>query len=162
MPYKYKILSIDGGGIRGIIPAIILAEIEQETGKPIFEMFDLIAGTSTGGILALSLTKPNPVQPHNAHYPAKELVKLYEEKGHEIFSKPTIKKLADAWVNEIREHLHIYFPEVNIKSLFGSRYSSDGREKVLQEKLDNTQLEDLEGRQNSLKSLRGEGCGNLW
>jgi patatin-like phospholipase/acyl hydrolase len=51
----FKVLSIDGGGIRGIIPAMILAEIEDRTGKPIAEMFDLIAGTSTGGILALGL-----------------------------------------------------------------------------------------------------------
>ncbi len=53
-----KVLSIDGGGIRGIIPAMVLAEIERRTGERIAEMFDLIAGTSTGGILALGLTKP--------------------------------------------------------------------------------------------------------
>ena len=53
-----KILSIDGGGIRGIIPAMVLARIEDLTGKPISELFDLIAGTSTGGILALGLTRP--------------------------------------------------------------------------------------------------------
>ncbi|WP_176691194.1 patatin-like phospholipase family protein, partial [Wolbachia pipientis] len=45
---KY-ILSVDGGGIRGIIPAIILAEIESRTKKPISQIFDLMAGTSTGG-----------------------------------------------------------------------------------------------------------------
>ena len=72
--YKRKILSIDGGGIRGIIPAMILADIEKETGKQIFEMFDLIAGTSTGGILALGLTRPNP-------FPAQELVNFYKDKG---------------------------------------------------------------------------------
>ncbi|WP_441293680.1 patatin-like phospholipase family protein [Brasilonema octagenarum] len=55
---KYKILSIDGGGIRGIIPALLLAEIERRTQKPIFSLFDLITGTSSGGILALGLTKP--------------------------------------------------------------------------------------------------------
>ena len=59
MPYRFKLLSIDGGGVRGIIPAIILAEIEKRTGKRICELFDLIAGTSTGGILTLGLTKPN-------------------------------------------------------------------------------------------------------
>ncbi len=50
-----KILSIDGGGIRGVIPAMIMAEIESRTGKRIADMFDMIAGTSTGGILALGL-----------------------------------------------------------------------------------------------------------
>ncbi len=53
---KY-ILSVDGGGIRGIIPAIILAEIEQRTRKPIAEIFDLVTGTSTGGIVVAGLCK---------------------------------------------------------------------------------------------------------
>lgn len=53
---KY-ILSVDGGGIRGIIPAIILAEIEQRTRKTIAEIFDLMAGTSTGGIVVAGLCK---------------------------------------------------------------------------------------------------------
>jgi patatin-like phospholipase/acyl hydrolase len=44
----YKILSIDGGGIRGLIAGLILVEIEKRTGKAISELFDLIAGTSTG------------------------------------------------------------------------------------------------------------------
>ena len=50
--FSYSVLSIDGGGIRGIIPCTVLAEIEKRTGKPVAELFDLIAGTSTGGILA--------------------------------------------------------------------------------------------------------------
>ena len=56
-----KILSIDGGGIRGVIPALVLAEIEKRTNKRVADMFDLIAGTSTGGILALGLTIPPSV-----------------------------------------------------------------------------------------------------
>jgi len=47
------------GGIRGLIPARVLKEIEAHVGRPISEMFDLVAGTSTGGILALGLTKPD-------------------------------------------------------------------------------------------------------
>ena len=54
-----KVLSIDGGGIRGLIPALVLAEIEAKTGQAVAECFDLIAGTSTGGILALGLSKDN-------------------------------------------------------------------------------------------------------
>lgn len=75
-----KILSIDGGGIRGIIPAAILTEIEKRTGKRCKDMFDLIAGTSTGGILACGLTCPG-------NYTAEQLGKLYPEEGPSIFSK---------------------------------------------------------------------------
>jgi uncharacterized protein len=50
-----KILSIDGGGLKGALPAAFLAEVEEATGKPIVDHFDLIAGTSTGGIIAIGL-----------------------------------------------------------------------------------------------------------
>ncbi|MEN6606575.1 MAG: patatin, partial [Bryobacteraceae bacterium] len=46
MSRTIRILSIDGGGIRGVIPAMVLAEIEKATERPIAESFDLIAGTS--------------------------------------------------------------------------------------------------------------------
>ncbi len=82
-----RVLSIDGGGIRGIIPGILLEEIEQRTGKPICDLFDLIAGTSTGGILALGLTKPAPSRNGSPHYSAGELVDLYLQHGSRIFSK---------------------------------------------------------------------------
>ena len=84
MPDPIRILSIDGGGIRGIIPAMVLAELEKKTGRPTCELFDLIAGTSTGGILALALTKPD-AQGKPA-YSATQLIALYEREGHEIFS----------------------------------------------------------------------------
>ena len=51
----FRILSIDGGGIKGIFPAAFLAEIELLTGKSAANHFDLIVGTSTGGIIALGL-----------------------------------------------------------------------------------------------------------
>ena len=54
-----KVLSIDGGGIRGLIPAVVLAAVEERCGKRIAEAFDLLAGTSTGGILALALAHPD-------------------------------------------------------------------------------------------------------
>ena len=50
-----KVLTIDGGGIRGIIPAMILAEIQTRLGMGLFKAFDLITGTSTGGIIALGI-----------------------------------------------------------------------------------------------------------
>jgi hypothetical protein len=80
-----RVLSIDGGGIRGLIPALVLAEIEDRTGKPTCELFDLIAGTSTGGIIALGLAMPGVDGPK---YSARDLARLYEDKGHDIFFLP--------------------------------------------------------------------------
>lgn len=82
-----KILSIDGGGIRGVIPAMLLAEIERRIQRPAAELFDLVAGTSTGGILALGLTVPKI--PGEAVYSAKQLVDMYEREGRCIFSRST-------------------------------------------------------------------------
>jgi patatin-like phospholipase/acyl hydrolase len=90
-----KVLSIDGGGIRGIIPAMVLAEIERRTGKRIAEMFDLVAGTSTGGILALGLTKPG--QDGKPEYSAKRLIELYETEGGKIFSIPVWHRVHSGW-----------------------------------------------------------------
>jgi patatin-like phospholipase/acyl hydrolase len=80
-----KILSIDGGGIRGVIPAMLLAEIEKKTGKPIAGLFDLIAGTSTGGILALLLAVPQA--DGSPQYRAGQLVDFYEREGRNIFER---------------------------------------------------------------------------
>lgn len=55
---KFRILSIDGGGLRGVVPLTILKHIEELTGKPVWQSFDLIAGTSTGGLIACALTIP--------------------------------------------------------------------------------------------------------
>ena len=79
-----KVLAIDGGGIRGIIPATILAEIQNRLSVNLFEVFDLIAGTSTGGIIALGIgTKCKNNQP----YSPSALVDLYVQSGPEIFKK---------------------------------------------------------------------------
>ena len=53
---KFRILSIDGGGLRGIIPLQVIKEVEKLTGEPIHKTFDLIAGTSTGGLLTCALS----------------------------------------------------------------------------------------------------------
>lgn len=83
------ILSIDGGGIRGIIPATVLADLEERTGKPICALFDLIAGTSTGGILATALSAPDArgLPKHTA----KEVLAAYFLHGGEIFHKSTLR-----------------------------------------------------------------------
>lgn len=81
----FRILSIDGGGIRGIIPALVLTEIERRADRRISAMFDLIAGTSTGGMLALGLAAPD--QNGGPLFRAEELVALYERDGPRIFDR---------------------------------------------------------------------------
>jgi patatin-like phospholipase/acyl hydrolase len=78
-----RILSIDGGGIRGIIPAMLCQEIENTSKRRIYQLFDLIAGTSTGGILALGYCYPKE------GFPSASLVEFYLKKGPKIFSSPT-------------------------------------------------------------------------
>lgn len=75
---KRRILCIDGGGIRGVFPAAFLAEIEKHLKEPIGSYFDLIAGTSTGGLLAIGL---------GMGLRAERILSLYEQKGALIFGQ---------------------------------------------------------------------------
>lgn len=72
----FKILQIDGGGIRGIIPAVVCAEIEEKMGKPLHRIFDLISGTSTGAIIGGALA---------AGVPASRIRDLYLNEGRSLF-----------------------------------------------------------------------------
>jgi hypothetical protein len=72
-----QILTIDGGGIKGVVPAAFLAEIEEALGESITSYFDLIAGTSTGGIIALGL---------GLGLPAAEILHFYENLGPAVFA----------------------------------------------------------------------------
>jgi uncharacterized protein len=92
-----KVLSIDGGGIRGLIPAVVLAAVEERCGKRIAEAFDLLAGTSTGGILALALAHPDK------QYKAMDLIELYEEDGPKIFHRSLLRRLesVDGYIDEL-------------------------------------------------------------
>ena len=86
-----RVLPIDGGGIRGIVPALVLAHLEKTTGAPASELFDLMVGTSTGGILALALSlQGEEGQPLLG---AKRMVALYERHGAEIFEQSLWRKV---------------------------------------------------------------------
>lgn len=73
-----RILQIDGGGIRGIIPLSVLVEIEAQTGKPCWRIFSLMSGTSTGSIICGLLA---------AGVPAKVIYDVYVNKGKVLFKK---------------------------------------------------------------------------
>ena len=86
-----KVLAIDGGGIRGLIPALVLAEIERRTGRRTAEMFDLLAGTSTGGILACGLSRRG--EDGRPMYSAEQLAELYISEGPKIFDRSLVKTI---------------------------------------------------------------------
>jgi len=116
-----RILSIDGGGIRGLIPATVLVEIERLAGKRIAELFDVIAGTSTGGILAAGLCVPAE-NGKGPRYAASDLVSLYRDHGAEIFSASWLRKL--------------------VSLFFGSEYSPEKLEYYLKQQLGACRLAD--------------------
>ena len=93
MPKKIRILTIDGGGIRGIIPAAVAVYIENRiqriTKNPdarIADYFDFIAGTSTGGILTSTYLCPAIEGGHTYRFTAEDALRFYLEKGSYIFS----------------------------------------------------------------------------
>jgi hypothetical protein len=118
-----RVLSIDGGGIRGIIPAIVLKRLEELTGRPTSDMFDLLAGTSTGGIITLALTVPSS-KGGGPRYSAADLVELYESKGPDIFSASGWHKLAA------------------LGNLMDEKYGAQGLERVLGDYFGDTMLKD--------------------
>ena len=87
-----KVLSIDGGGIRGVIPALVLGEIERRTGRRTAELFDLIAGTSTGAILACALSRRG--EDGGPAHSAEELAELYLTEGPKIFDRSLLKQVS--------------------------------------------------------------------
>lgn len=91
---RFRILSIDGGGIKGVFPASFLASIEDNLEHPVREYFDLITGTSTGGIIALGL---------GFGLSAKQLAQFYIERGPTIFP-PDARTLLGLFKAFIRGH----------------------------------------------------------
>lgn len=104
MKNRFQILSLDGGGIKGVFSAAFLAKLEEDLKTNIIDHFDLIVGTSTGGIIALGL---------GLGQSPKELVEFYFNKGPEIFKKIPI------WTN--------------VKKVFVNKYSGDRLENIFKE-----------------------------
>lgn len=110
------ILSIDGGGIRGLIPATVLnflelelQRIEKDKNARLADYFDYIGGTSTGGLISMMLACPN-----NYKRPlksAEEIIQFYKDNGEKIFTRQTV-----SWWKFIRE-LYVFF--------FGNRTDED-------------------------------------
>jgi len=107
----FKILSLDGGGIKGLYAAKLLAQVEEKAGKLIGEYFDMICGTSTGGLLALGITNK---------IPCREIARFYEEHGPLIFPYET-------WI-----HRKLRFID---QICFGTKYGNEKLKAALKELL---------------------------
>ena len=130
MPKFTRVLSIDGGGIRGIIPGQVLVALEDKLNKAkkgarIADYFDLIAGTSTGGILACVYLCPARRGSTKPAFSAEQAVELYLERGDEIFDVPLLHRIRSA--GSIRDE----------------KYPADGLEDALKDYLKDLKLSEL-------------------
>jgi len=82
-----RVLSIDGGGVRGIGAASWCANLEHLTEKSIADMFNLLVGTSTGGIIASGLAMEDPNAPGSSLYSADDIVNFYNNESKKIFTR---------------------------------------------------------------------------
>ena len=122
-----RILCIDGGGIRGTFPAAVLARLEQDLSEPIGSYFDLIAGTSTGGIIAIGL---------GLGIPAQEILEVYETRGPMIFSqarKDWVGKVGRKW-------------RTARSFVWGHKYPSDELQSALKDVLGDSRIGDSRTR----------------
>lgn len=119
---KFILLTIDGGGVRGIIPAMILEEIEKRTKTPIYQMVDAVAGNSTGGIIALGLVVPHKENKSKNLYSAKDLVDLYKNQSKVIFQETLWHKIKTGY------------------NLWGPKYDRTNLDKILQNKFGDATL----------------------
>jgi patatin-like phospholipase/acyl hydrolase len=136
----FRILSLDGGGIRGVIPATMLAVIERQIGVPLNEYFHLIAGTSTGAILAAGIaTGRSPL----------ELAEIYQKKGSRIFPYRSLwsperlglvaqyglsaPKYTDKGLVEVlkEEYKYIKLSQVTATKLLMTSYDTINREPII-------------------------------
>lgn len=111
----YHVLALSGGGYRGLYTATVLAELEIALGRPIASHFDLICGTSAGGMLALGLA---------AEIPAQELKAMFEDEGNRIFGCRSLsRRLLGFWLNAkhdskgLKEVLSERFQDITIGNL---------------------------------------------
>jgi uncharacterized protein len=140
-----RILTIDGGGAKGAFPAAFLAAVEEETGRPIGEHFDLIAGASTGGVIALAL---------GLGLSARELVEFYLKRGPEIFHGHRL-------LRRLRQIAIAKYTHEPLKSVlcerFGERLLGDSRTRLLIPSLNLTT-----GRVHVFKTAHHPGLVRDW
>lgn len=133
MGERFRLLSIDGGGIRGLIPAMVLAHLEKKTGRATHELFDAVSGTSTGAIVALGLVRPMAKRGDAAR-----LVELYLREAPKIFREDwrdrlgVIPRLLARWLGTPSGF--------DTNDLWKPRYTADARRHILGGYFESTQL----------------------
>lgn len=113
---RFQILSLDGGGIRGAFAAAFLEQLEKELGGPIRRYFDLVAGTSTGGIIALAVALDEPMS---------RVVDFYRNMGPVIFTRRSPRRLG--WKGKVlRRCMQPLLARygINFDDLIQTRYDS--------------------------------------
>lgn len=119
-----NILVLTGGGVRGLIPLQVLAELERLTGKKTGELFDFMAGTSTGAINCAIMALPD-ASGSGRQFSAADILRDYVSNVRQMFSAP--------W----------YHKFLTVFGLFGPRYLPDGKVKVLRNYFGDLTLADL-------------------
>ncbi|MCC8398319.1 MAG: patatin-like phospholipase family protein [Rickettsia endosymbiont of Labidopullus appendiculatus] len=139
-----KVLCLTGGGMKGMAELVVLQKIEEITGQPISKLFNIISGTSVGGLIAALLTIPKEEGSTEPRYSAKEALELFENAAPEIFPK--------SWFNW---------------GIIKHKYSQEPLKKMLEEHLGDNRLDDslcrliipvadLNGGKNSIKIFDSE------
>ena len=115
----YQILSLDGGGIRGVFSAAVLAAIEEDLSVDIRNHFDLISGTSTGGIIAIAL---------GLGLPPRDILDFYVSEGPKIFRDPF--RLRRIWHWSHAKHKPAQL-ERSLRKVFGDRPFGDSVKRLV-------------------------------
>jgi patatin-like phospholipase/acyl hydrolase len=117
------VLSIDGGGVRGIIPAFLLNKIEQDTHLHIANLFDFMTGVSTGTILVAGLT--TPIETGGPKYTAEEIIRFYQHQSENVFSASLLHRI------------------FTLGGLIGPKYESTGMQQLTQQYFGDTTMSKL-------------------
>jgi uncharacterized protein len=140
---KFIILTIDGGGVRGIIPARILKEIEERTNKPIIEMVDLVSGNSIGGIIALGIVTPL-TNTNKPKYKSEDFLELLKNNSKNIFSNSVFHKIKSGY------------------GLWGSSYDRSSLDKILLDLFIDTKLSEALKPVLVFSYGINSGNGHIW
>ena len=120
-----RILAVDGGGIRGIVPAVLLIALQQRLARPVSDYFDVIAGTSTGGLIAAGLCTPGP--DGAPRYTLEEILSFYTDDCRQIFHRSLLHEV------------------VSLDGLLRPKYPASGMEAFLAERFGDLRLSAARG-----------------